>query len=91
MSDEDIQPGEKYVLLTEEGCSGCHQVKKALSRELSSGEIDEMPIETEEGKHLDDEFKPRYVPFCLIRSTDGRYRPCKEGTVDDLIDKALEK
>jgi hypothetical protein len=73
----------KTLLITQKACGGCAAVKKALKDELSSGEIEEVPIETERGEKIADELGLDMVPECVY-DDDGRYSKCD---LERLLDK----
>jgi hypothetical protein len=86
-----VSDEEQICLVSERGCSGCAEVKKLLKRPLEDGEIKEIPIESELGKELDKDFKFKYVPACVIKDSSGKYRKCREGQIDELIEDEMNK
>lgn len=73
----------KTLLVTQKSCGGCAAVKRALSSELASGEIEEVPIESEKGEKIADELGLDMVPECVIEE-GGTYAKCD---LDELLRK----
>jgi glutaredoxin len=76
----------KLKLFVSSNCPGCQAAKDALKEEISSGEVEVVDTDREEGKKLADKLKIYVLPAVVVEYDDGTYSKCKmSGEGDDLI------
>ncbi|RPJ37990.1 MAG: hypothetical protein EHM35_05535 [Planctomycetaceae bacterium] len=77
----------KKIIVTDPGCHACADAKKKLKPYLDSGELVEVPVESPEGRVIDQQLDVEYVPECVVKDENGRYKRCPKGTLESMAKK----
>lgn len=85
-------------MITQKDCPVCEKAKKVLKDQIQSGEIIEMPIETEEGLEMADKNKVRATPTIINKkgefmqkcyiAKDGKEMYCEDKSIRPLGKKS---
>ena len=70
-----VENQAKIVILGMEYCGTCEEQKELLEKEIKSGEMKYIDLDTNEGKVWDKKYHPKTTPhFMKLNEKTGKYR-----------------
>jgi len=71
----------QVIVVISDDCDSCDEAKdKGMCKDSEC-----IDIFSKEGKELDKQIKIDYFPFCVVKTSSGKIRPCTEKELDKAI------